>query len=140
MREQVKEIEIIFENMDYVRIPVEYIAALELNKVTVSISRIAINAIVKHYTAEGLYMCLLKTFKCGPDSPLEIADIYEDLPKRLAKNDITYLRIHYPDDTYEDIYVPWEDCGGDAYTNRLQTTEFDSEGNIVIRIGEGENE
>lgn len=138
--EQVKVIEIIFENMDYVRIPVAYVAAFELEQVTASFHRVAVNAIVKHSVAQAMYMQVQKDFRCGPDSPMEIADIYEALPKRLAENDITYLRIHYFDDTYEDIYVPWQDCECDAYTNRLQRTEFDQEGNLVIRIKKGEGE
>lgn len=126
--------------MDYVRIPIAYIAAFELEQVTASFCRVAVNAIVKHSVAQAMYMQVQKAFSCGPDSPMEIADICEDLPKRLAENDITCLRIHYSDDTYEDIYVPWQDCEDDAYTNRLQRTEFDQEGNIVIQIEQGGNE
>lgn len=137
MNEQVKAIEIVFENLDYARIPVKHIGLVCLDRITVSISRGACNAVLKHFEMETAYLQIMNSYKCNWEKPDENTAIYEEFEKRISENDIAYFRIHYMNDTCEDIYVPWEDCEDIEYRNRLQHVTQDKDRNFIIEIGQG---
>lgn len=76
----------------------------------------------------------MNTFQCDYKEPNEETDICMEFPKRILRNDIVYLRIHYTDNEYEDIYVPWVDSETNASKNSLQKVTKDDEGNYIIEI------
>lgn len=135
MSEQIIAIEIIFENLDYVHIPMEHLGVIRIEKINISIKRLACNAILKYSSAESIYIQIMNSFVCNSEEPNEYIDIYEDFDKRLFENDIAYLRIHYINDTYEDIYVPWDEYEDKDWKNRLQRVTRDEDGNFIVQIG-----
>ncbi|MGN0169147.1 MAG: hypothetical protein ACI39H_00100 [Lachnospiraceae bacterium] len=135
MSEKVRAIEIVFENLDYVFIPQEHLGAVSLDDISVSIGRVAMNAVLKRTIAKSVYLQIMNTFQCDGMKHDSFSDIYENFDKRIYENDITYLRIHYENELYEDILVPWQDRKDNKYKNCLQKTEQDEEGNIIVRIG-----
>lgn len=136
MSDIVNAVEIVFENLDFVRIPVEHIGEINMQDVSYSIGYYCTNTLKKHLHSKYVYVQVMKSFKCDFSKQDEFTDLCEDFEVRIFNPDITYFRIHYNDGTYEDIYVSWEDCEDDEYSNRLQRTFRDEEGNIVIEIGQ----
>lgn len=134
MRQQAKIIEIIFENMDYVQIPMEHIGAADFEDVDGSMIQLKTGELLRLSHARKIYLRVLSSFQFDYQKPDESISIYEEFDKRLLEGDISCFRVHYVDGTQEDISVPWEDCEG-QYKNRLQKVEKDEEGNYLIRIG-----
>ena len=52
--------------------------------------------------------------------------------------DITDIKIKYSDGTEEEIGTNWEDVNDEGEENALQKHYFDTEGNLVIKIGKFE--
>ena len=134
MGEIVKAVEIVFENLEYVRVPVEHIGAVNLQNVSYSIGFFCTNSVKKHLHTKSAYLQIKKSFRCDIRHD-KYADLYEEFKSRIFNPDIVFFRIHYMDGSYEDIYVSWEDCEDSEYKNRLQSTTRDAEGNIIIEIG-----
>lgn len=135
MSEIVKAVEIVFENLDYVRVPVEHIGAVNLQDVSYSIGYFCTNTLKKHLYTKSAYLQIMKSFMCDIDKHDEYTDLCDEFETRIFSPDITYFRIHYRNESYEDVYVAWEDYEDNEYMNRLQKTTRDEEGNIIIEIG-----
>lgn len=136
MSERVKAVEIVFENLEYIFIPAEHIGAVSFQDVSYSIGFFSSNAILKKLHAKSAYIQINKSFSCDISKHDEHTDLYEEFETRIFIPNITYFRVHYSNEAYEDIYVSWEDCEDDEYMNRLQKTSHDEEGNVVISINE----
>jgi len=136
MSDTVKAVEIVFENLDYVRVPVEYIGAINMQDVSYSINYFCTNTLKKHLLTKSVYIQIMKSFKCDSNGRGEFTNLCDDFETRIFIMDITYFRIHYDDGSFEDIYVSWEDCEDNEYRNRLQRTFHDEEGNTIIEIGQ----
>ena len=136
MSDIVKAVEIVFENLEYVRIPFEHIGGMGMQDVSYSIGFFCTNTLHKHLHTKSAYLQIMKSFKCENDKHDEDADLYGEFETRIFNPDITYFRIHYSDGRYEDIYVSWEEYEDNEYKNRLQRTYRDEEENIVIEIGQ----
>lgn len=134
MNAQISDIEIIFENMDFVKIPFEHIGELEFQIKLITLKNVNRNKLQRSYSAKSIYFEILNTFECKQEEESEYVDIYEDFTKRIFENDITYLRIHYKNSTNEDIWVPWKDYDDNEYKNQYQKVEIDVNQNYVVRI------
>lgn len=118
------EIEISFENLDYIRIPIRFFNIVEINY----------NSEVKK-TIDYMGRKFFSVIKGAADIYLEInkdidkmnykswGDIFEAFNLRILENDISSLRLYYSKRNYEDIYVLWDDQ--DEYRNRNQRVSED---------------
>ena len=64
MSKVVKTIEICFENLEYVNIPIEHFGIANLEGITESITNAACNVTLKHYSAETVRLKIMNTFQC----------------------------------------------------------------------------
>ena len=118
------EIEISFENLDYIRIPIRFFNIVEINY----------NSEVKK-TIDYMGRKFFSVIKGAADIYLEInkdidkmnykswGDIFEAFNLRILENDISSLRLYYSKRNYEDICVLWDDQ--DEYRNRNQRVSED---------------
>ena len=133
-------IELVFENMEYIRIPYEYLESIEIDGIRLSEGTLSCNANLKHVSAESVRLRISDNFKSVTGWREDRFEIYEELEQRLRGNDIAYLRLYRADDTFEDIFVPWQECedeGCTACQNSLQHVTVDKDGGISVRIGNG---
>ena len=131
-------VELVFENMEFMRIPSEYLVYFEIDDIRTCEDTLSCNTALKHVSAEQVRFEILDTFK--PDSARysDRFEICEDYVQRLFQNDIAYLRMHRADGTYEDVFVPWQECEDVDNTdcqNRLQHVTVGEAGRISVRIG-----
>ena len=138
MRKVVKAIDITFENLDSIVIPVEYFYDFSINDIRTSISHMSTNAILRTNVAGSLMFILKK--KADKDADKFRRDVHiistktGTLFERIYKSDITSFTIIYEDDSSEEFYIPWEDDGRNEYKNILQKTSKDDKGNLIVRI------
>ena len=138
MRKVVKAIDITFENLDSIVIPVEYFYDFFLNDIRTNISHMSTNTILRTNVAGSLGFLLKK--KANKDADKFRGDVHiistktGTLFERIYKSDITSFTIIYEDDSSEEFYIPWEDDGRNEYKNILQKTSEDDKGNLIVRI------
>lgn len=138
MSQDVRFIEITFENIDYIRIPAHYFRDFELAEVHTIVRRATANAILRYQKASSVTLELIG------EADLEAANFDGDvfglkegetsLFKRLQRNDITKIKLIYSDKTEEEFSVAWEDADRGGYTNLLQSSTVDDAGTICVRI------
>jgi len=138
MSQDVRFIEITFENIDYIKIPAHYFRGFELEDIRTKVRRAALNAILR-YSSVNFTM-----FELAPEADLEagtfdgfVFGLKEgeiSLFERLQQNDITQIKLIYSDETEEEFCVAWEDEDLGGYTNLLQSSTFDDDGTICVRI------
>lgn len=127
------EIEISFDNLDYIRLPIRFFNVVEINY----------NSEVKK-TIDYMGRKFFSVIKGAADIYLEInkdidkmnykswGDIFEAFNLRILENDISSLRLYYSKRNYEDICVLWDDQ--DEYRNRNQRVSEDKN-SYQISIG-----
>lgn len=140
MNKIVKDIELTFENIDYVVIPNRYFSIFSLQKVETSVSRVAVNAILRYQEAGFV------TIKLNKEANSEFENFYTNIDLAHYKgdtlferiinyNDITSIKLLYEDDSSEEFAVAWEDEKDNECRNKLQIATLDKDGNLCIRIG-----
>lgn len=135
----VKSIEIVFDNMESARIEAENIGWLHIGDIKRCIQKIACNAINKMDSAEEVFIHLhakandvkLSTF-C-PDGRPSIFDRILNYP------DITSIVFTYESGCTETIYTPLADDYDENMTNKFQTNAINEKtGDLFIVISEKE--
>ena len=123
MEKELKEIELVFESVNFCRIPTEYIESINLSGIKESQDDSdsfveEVHLVIKK-EANG------KTFTGDSENKVYFEDIKE-------YNDITSIELHYDNGTNKVMYVDYD---GDE-ENELQRTKYDKDKNLVIEIGE----
>lgn len=138
MNRALSSIEITFENMDYVDIPISFFDRVDFKNIETSLSLTG-NRLEEKKLAHFVWICIKKKADKYLDS--FNADIcYDSLEKRLSLCDITSFRLHYCTGEYEDIGGRWEECEDNEYRNKLQRVTDDNEfDQLEIVIGREEN-
>lgn len=137
MNKTISQIDITFENVDYVVIPYEYFQSFLIENVVVNKSRKS-NGDTKQMNMAGSVSFVLKSsadkqedFKeCIYTRLLSSGSLFD----RILQNDISILRLIYTDGTTEDFYPVWEDDGETDEINILQKSSIDTNGNLIVRI------
>lgn len=137
----IKSIDIVFENCDYVNVPAEHILYLYFDKINRQIFTDIILQVIDMQVAETTIIYLkesafdLETWLSSEKDKIILKD------RILNFNDITSIEIHYNDENKasDHIYTSWG--GDDDYNNPNQhsSIENDLEKGIRIYIGEDEN-
>ena len=138
MSKFVESVEVTFDNLDYVIIPVEYFGAFSINGIRCGISRVASNATLQRTEAEQIEFDLLQSVDVAlPNmihdlsfAPAEKPSLLERIVQR---RDITDLTVHYSDNSTKQICVPWEDAENE-YHNKLQQAQMNGENNLNVTI------
>ena len=130
-----KSIDIIFENCEYIKINVNDIIWLNFGKINENIRRTACNSISKITYADEIEIVLKKNVKT---EDYIFSKGYDGLQRLFMCNDITSFTMTYEDNTEETIYVDWED---DIHPEYNKNQEIKNEnGYIFITIGENKSE
>ena len=133
----VKKIEIIFENCEYIEFTPKDFGIFLLDDITTSISRIACNSISELKHAKTVALEIFDTKLNSTYNPFGIESESKTIKSRFALcDDITSIEITFADDSKQEYYVEW---GNDEYTNEHQKTELGENGNLYIVIGKDKN-
>lgn len=128
---EIKEIKVIFENLETCNISSDEIGFIGFNNIKEDISRIADNCIANLKVAENAFIEIIK------DRPINDKDDYSyqstSLFNRIKNfNDITSFEIHYKDGSEEDIYVKYEETP--SFSNKLQHSTIEKNNHLYIVI------
>ena len=123
MSKHVESIEITFENLDYINIPVEYFGEFYITGMQTTVERLGLNAIVQRTRADRIEFELLARVDVAlSDMSRDLSFLPEEnlsLLKRIEnRRDISYLDIYYDDGSSDQFYLPWE-AVEDEQHNRL---------------------
>lgn len=141
MSQDVRFIEVTFENLDYITIPAPYFYDFQMTDIQTSVRRVAANAILK-YSLVNSVIFELKA-EANKDAVTFEGDFYcgdsedDGLFQRLQNRDITHIDLIYADKSREQFSIVWEDDGDDEYHNRLQSSSVNAEGRLCVQIGHG---
>lgn len=141
MSQDVRFIEITFENLDCITIPAPYFYDFQLTDIQTSVRRAAANAILKCSVANSVIFELKA--EANKDAVTFEGDFYcvdaedDGLFQRLQDRDITHIDLIYADKSRERFSIVWEDDGDDEYHNRLQSASLNAEGRLCVQIGHG---
>lgn len=131
---KVKEIELVLENCEYIKIPTKHLGNIIIEDIDTSVRRNAINSIDKEQTANNIYLDIIK-----PETIKTIGLFDEDdeeslsSSKRLIQHeDITSVGVIYDDGSKENYYVDWN--WDNEYINSYQDTQLAKNGNLHILI------
>lgn len=135
MSKQVKYIDLVFENCEWVRFT-EGVGHFHLGKFETSVDRVAMNSIRKHTLVKEVAMQISKDAKYERDK-----NFSDDTPifERIIKwNDITHIDIGYVDGSEESYYVDYEEPEGEedmlGAPNINQKSVISDGGNLYIVI------
>ena len=121
MHRNIKEIEITFENTDYITIPYEYFVSFDHKKSDTSIlKRLDIREV--NFVLKGDLNDACKSL----DYDIHVVD-YENktLFERIAEyRDIVVMRVRFSDNSMEEFLTEWEDDDCCEYRNKLQEATF----------------
>ena len=134
--QNVKSIELVFENCEYVTIPSEFIGTLELDGIRQHISRVASNCISKMTAIKNVAIEIFKNAD-GEHSPFGMESEKTTIFGRITScDDITSIIVNYDDESSETLYVDYEEEyeGVLGAENKLQTTKTNKFGDVYIVI------
>ncbi|WP_323705936.1 hypothetical protein P3U41_05915 [Mammaliicoccus sciuri] len=131
---KVKEIVLVLENCEYIKIPTKYLANIIIEDIDISVRRNAINSIDKLQTANSIYLDIIK-----PETIKTLGLFDEDdeeslsCSKRLIQHaDITSVEVAYDDNSKEEYFVDWD--WNNEYLNSYQDTKLAKNGNLQVLI------
>lgn len=134
-----KSIELTFENIDYIIIPVQYFADDYGTHIIINSCSVSENTVSNRKTAESVMFVLKKA--ANHAAPTFAGDVhvmqYEGafLFERISKySDITHIKLIYTDDTFEEYTVAWEE-DQTGCRNLLQKSYTTDDGNLKVVIG-----
>lgn len=127
-----KELQICLENCDVIKVPWESVINLSIYKVhkTYHFSK---NMNLEMLVADDVLLTLSKDADL-PHQEFGVGKFTTTFKRLYDCRDIVSLTLVHDDDKKEEFYVTYEEDELRCY-NKLQLVEFDSYGNLVIKIG-----
>ena len=140
MSKRVESVEITFENLDYVLIPVEYFDNFFISGIRTTVERLALNAVLQRTIPDRVEIELSARIDVAlSDLSRDLSFTSEEnlsLLKRIeSRRDIAYLDLYYDDGSSDQFYLPWED-DQDECQNKLLKANYRDSGNLMITIEE----
>ena len=127
-----KELQICLENCDVIKVPWESVVNLSIYKVHKTY-HFAKNMNLEISVADDVLLTLSKDADL-PHKQFGICKATTNFKRLIHCRDIVTLTLVHDDDKEEEFYVAYEEDELRCY-NKLQTVEFDSYENLVIKIG-----
>lgn len=111
MSKKVKSVEITFENLVYVDIPVEYFGEFRISGIRTTIERLALNAILQRTKADYIEFELLSQVDdVLPELTQDLSFVPDEqlsLLRRIAnRRDITSLDLRYDNGSSDQFHIP----------------------------------
>jgi hypothetical protein len=140
MSKRLESVEITFENLDYVLVPVEYFEDFYISGIRTTVERLALNVVLQRTIPDRVEIELSARIDVA------LSDLSSDLSftpeenlsllKRIeSRRDIAYLDLYYDDGSSDQFYLPWED-DQDECKNKLLKANYNDSGNLMITIEE----
>ena len=140
MSKRLESVEITFENLDYILVPVEYFDNFFISGIRTTVERLALNAVLQRTIPDRVEIELSARIDVA------LSDLSSDLSftpkenlsllKRIeSRRDIAYLDLYYDDGSSDQFYLPWED-DQDECQNKLLKANYCDNGNLLITIEE----
>ena len=128
MSKRLESVEITFENLDYVLVPVEYFEGFYISGIRTTVERLALNVVLQRTIPDRVEIELSTRIDVA------LSDLSSDLSftpeenlsllKRIeSRRDIAYLDLYYDDGSSDQFYLPWEDDQDECH-NKLLTTQY----------------
>lgn len=136
MSKRIKDIEISFENLEYIKIPDNYFLDFSMENVQNVIYRAAANAILQYQSVGNVYFILKNDankdyIKFDKDFYDEEKNLFERI---IQYKDITDITLIYDDNSLEEFTVQWEDENNRDDRNKLQVAYLTEDGNLYLQI------
>lgn len=131
---KIKSINIVFENLEVVVVPSDYISAFVINDISENF--VYTNTTLYYFGCKKLNMRINNEFNMTL-----VDDIYGErnsFQRIINFNDIVAVDIIFENDVSETVYVDWWDMC--EYENLNQSTEILSDGSLSISIDDENNE
>ena len=131
---EIKNVNIIFENLEIIVIPIDYIGSIVIRKIT--------NNFV--YATNSLKYKVAEYFRMTISDKFNMTIVDENYGERnsfkriIDYNDIVAIEIEYDDKSTDTIYVDW--CELDEYSNLNQATEILEDGSLLLTVTDDNNE
>ena len=123
---QLKSIEIIFENVDNILIPIEKIIMINIERISRTVHIYYSNNVIEYLTCDACYLKLDKSME------KEKTQYNNELFNRILRwKDITHIKLIYTD-SEEMITMPWIDNHKEI--NLAQEANIDDDGNLLLNI------
>jgi len=136
MNRSIKNIELVFENIDYIVIPIEYFQSYNLNHIKLGP---CCKDGSKCYRYAEMHFILKK--EVNEDALTFENNVYvmqaEDktLFERIVEyKDLTHVNLIYTDKSTEEYIVLWEAEDNNEYRNRLLKTRIMETGNLCVEV------
>lgn len=128
-----KELQICLENCDMIKVPWESVVNLSICKVhkTYHFSK---NMNLEMLVADDVLLTLSKDADL-PYQEFGVGKFTTNFKRLYDYRDIVSLTLVHDDDKEEEFYVTYDEFEH-GFDNKLQTTELDDNGNLVIKIGD----
>ena len=136
MSKRLESVEITFENLDYILVPVEYFEDFYISGVRTTVERLALNVVLHRTMPDRVEIELSARIDVA------LSDLSSDLSftpeenlsllKRIEnRRDIAYLDLYYDDGSSDQFYLSWEDDRDECH-NKLLTTQYNGNRNLSI--------
>ena len=125
MNAQLFAVELSFENIDYVVIPIQYFSSFSVDNVQDRQTYFKVDPLVFELKPEA-----------DKDTAMfDRAMLEKSLFERMMRRDITQIDALYRDGTKRIFVAPWEDEDGCDWINALQTSSVTTSGSMRVHIG-----
>lgn len=129
-----KELQIVLENCDVIKVSWENVVNLVMHKVYKTYQYSKQIGLLEMSVAENICLVLSKNADL-PHQEFGVGEFTTNFKRLYNGRDISSIVLIYDDDKEEEFYVAYDEDGFKCF-NKLQSTEIDSEGNLVIKIGD----
>lgn len=137
------QLEITFENIDYVVIPIHYFSDFCIEDIRTNTHCVAMNTIIRCQTASSVIFTLKKMV--NDDFKNFVSDIHtvqycgDTLFQRISNyRDISHIKLIYDGDSFDEFSVEWEDDGDREDRNKLQHSSMTEDENLCVYISKNQ--
>lgn len=128
-----KELQIVLENCDVIKVPWENVVNLVMYKVSKTYQYSKQIGLLEMNVAENIHLVLSKNADL-PHQEFGVGEFTTNFKRLYDGKDVSSIVLVHDDDKEEEFYVAYDE-GEFGCFNKLQSTGIDDEGNLIIKIG-----
>lgn len=128
-----KELQIVLENCDVIKVSWENVVNLVMHKVYKTYQYSKRVGLLEMSVAENIYLILSKNADL-PHQEFGVGEFTTNFKRLYNGRDISSIVLVHDDDKEEEFYVAYDEDEFGCF-NKLQSTGIDDDGNLIIKIG-----
>lgn len=133
-----KELQIVLENCDVIKVSWENVVNLVMHKVYKTYQYSKQIGLLEMSVAENICLVLSKNADL-PHQEFGVGEFTTNFKRLYDGRDISSIVLIYDDDKEEEFYVAYDEDEFGCF-NKLQSTGIDDDGNLIIKIGDFNDE